>query len=291
MVGTFRNDTFSVVNPDPGPLRPVDFDTRNSRLDDVAGSFEDRLKLTSALALIGGVRLEDLTLARNGINFDGTFPAGQPFTKTWKPVSYRAAYTYEPIHDLMFYSMFATAYDPAVAGIFSISPGKSLQLTSSSIYETGAKQLFWDGKAEWTIAAYDILQRNVFVPVTTSTIDVAGEVASQGIELAAAVSPIDGSLWANAAYTHTRFVHFDVWTGMKLLVTTRLRRLDTPRRPRSGASLATYRSSRTRCSARDAACSPSAHPVPTRRCARLESCSPRWATSQPPTRRTDCCSG
>jgi iron complex outermembrane receptor protein len=212
--GGFPQDSVAVVAPDPGLYGPVDFDTRNSRLDDVAGSFEDRLKLTSALALIGGVRLEDLTLARNGINADGTFPAGQPFTKSWQPVSYRAAYTYEPIRDLMFYSMFATAYDPAVAGIFSISPGKSLQLTSSRIYETGAKQLFWDGKAEWTIAAYDILQRNVFVPVNTTTTDLAGEVASKGIEVAAAVRPFDGwKLWANAAYTHARFVNFDVWSG------------------------------------------------------------------------------
>jgi iron complex outermembrane receptor protein len=212
--GGFPQDSVAVVAPDPGLYGPVDFDTRNSRLDDVAGSFEDRLKLTSALALIGGVRLEDLTLARNGINADGTFPAGQPFTKSWQPVSYRAAYTYEPIRDLMFYSMFATAYDPAVAGIFSISPGKSLQLTSSRILETGAKQLFWDGKAEWTIAAYDILQRNVFVPVNTTTTDLAGEVASKGVELAAAVRPFDGwKLWANAAYTHARFVNFDVWTG------------------------------------------------------------------------------
>jgi iron complex outermembrane recepter protein len=212
--GGFPQDSVSVVAPDPGLYGPVDFDTRNSRLDDVAGSFEDRLKLTSALALIGGVRLEDLTLARNGINADGTFPTGQPFTKTWQPVSYRAAYTYEPIRNLMFYSMFATAYDPAVAGIFSISPGNSLQLTSSRIYETGAKQLFWDGKAEWTIAAYDILQRNVFVPVNTTTTDLAGEVASKGIELAAAVRPFDGwKLWANAAYTHARFVNFGAWSG------------------------------------------------------------------------------
>jgi iron complex outermembrane receptor protein len=212
--GGFPQDSVAVVGPDPGLYGPVDFDTRNSRLDDVAGSFEDRLKLTSALALIGGVRLEDLTLASNGINADGTFPAGQPFTKSWQPVSYRAAYTYEPIRDLMFYSMLATAYDPAVAGIFSISPGKSLQLTSSRIFETGAKQMFWDGKAEWTIAAYDIQQRNVFVPVNTTTTDLAGEVASKGIELAAAVRPFDGwKLWANAAYTHARFVNFDVWTG------------------------------------------------------------------------------
>jgi iron complex outermembrane recepter protein len=210
----FPDDSVTVVAPDPGLYGPISFDTRNSRLDTVAGSFEDRLKLTSAFALIGGVRLEDLTLARNGINADGTIPTGQPFTKTWTPVSYRAAYIYEPIHNLMFYSMYATAYDPAVAAVFSVSPANSLQLTSSRTYETGAKQLFWDNKAEWTLSLYDIVQRNVLVPVNTTTTDVAGEVASQGVEVAAAVNPIEGlKLWGNAAFTHARFVDFDVWTG------------------------------------------------------------------------------
>ena len=212
--GGFPQDLVAVVGPDPGLYGAVDFDIRNSRLDTIAGSFEDRLKLTSAFALIGGVRLDDLTMARNGINSDGTIPDGQPFTKTWNPVSYRAAYTYEPIHDLMFYSMYATAYDPAIAAVFSVSPANSLQLTSSQTYETGAKQLFWDGKAEWTVALYSIIQRNVLVPVNVTTTDVAGEVASKGVELAAAVNPIEGlKLWGNAAFTHARFVDFDVWTG------------------------------------------------------------------------------
>ena len=212
--GGFPQDSVAVIGPDPGLYGAVDFDIRNSRLDTIAGSFEDRLKLTSAFALIGGVRLDDLTLARNGINSDGTIPDGQPFTKTWNPVSYRAAYTYEPIKDLMFYSMYATAYDPAIAAVFSVSPANSLQLTSSQTYETGAKQLFWDGKAEWTVALYNIIQRNVLVPVNVTTTDVAGEVASKGVELAAAVNPIEGlKLWGNAAFNHTRFVRFDVWTG------------------------------------------------------------------------------
>ena len=208
------DDTVAVINPSPGVYGLEDPDTRNSRLADIAGSFEDRLKLTSAFALIGGIRLEDLILQRDGSNFDGTIPPGQPFSKTWAPVSYRAAYTYEPIHDLMFYSMYATAYDPAVAGVFSISPANSLQLTSSRIYETGAKQKFWDDKAEWTVSAYDIRQRNVVVPISTTVSDIAAEVATKGIEVAGAVSPIDGlKLWGNAAWTHARFVNFDVFTG------------------------------------------------------------------------------
>ena len=144
----------SVVNPSPGLYGPESPDIRISRLTDIAGSFEDRLKITSAFALIGGIRLEDLTLDRSGSNFDGTI-APIPFTQTWRPVSYRAAYTYEPIPDLTFYSMYATAYDPAVAGVFSLAPdpasGNALKLTSSQIYETGAKQLFWNNRAEWTV--------------------------------------------------------------------------------------------------------------------------------------------
>jgi iron complex outermembrane receptor protein len=206
----FPDDSVTVVAPVPGLYGPISFDTRNSRLDTVAGSFEDRLKLTSAFALIGGVRLEDLTLARNGINADGTIPTGQPFTKTWTPVSYRAAYTYEPIPNLMFYSMYATAYDPAAAGIFSISPGNSLQLTSSRIYETGAKQLFWDGRAEWTFAVYNIQRRNVYEQIAPDVFALAGEVQTKGIEAAAAVRPIEGlKIWGNIALTQARFVNFD----------------------------------------------------------------------------------
>ena len=95
---------------------------RNSRLDNFAVSIEDRLKITPMLALIGGIRVDDLTLSRNGVDFDGTIPAGQPFTKTWTPVSYRAATTFEPMKGLMFYGMYATSYDPAAAGIFSVTP-------------------------------------------------------------------------------------------------------------------------------------------------------------------------
>jgi iron complex outermembrane recepter protein len=130
-------------------------------------------------------------------------------------VSYRAAYTYEPIHNLMFYSMYATAYDPAIAGVFSLNPNNGpLNLTSARTYETGAKQILWDGRAEWTIAAYDILQKNVFVPVSETVDDVAGAVSTKGIEVAGAVRPIESlKLWGNVALNHSRFDNFDVWTG------------------------------------------------------------------------------
>jgi iron complex outermembrane recepter protein len=203
-------DNVAVVDPMQGVYGPEFPDIRNKQLDDVAGAVEDRLKLTSAFALIGGARVDDWTLSSNGVNFDGSIPSGEPFTQVWKPVSYRAAYTYEPIPNLTLYSMYATSYDPAAADIFSVNATTPLALTSARIYETGVKQLFWDDRAEWTFAAYDIQRRNVYVQTGPLTYDLAGEIATKGIELAGAVRPIEGlKLWGNVAWTHARYEDFD----------------------------------------------------------------------------------
>jgi iron complex outermembrane receptor protein len=209
--GGFPQDTVALVGPDRGFYGPfTDLETRSSHLDSVAGSFEERLKITPTLALIGGVRLEDLALTRNASDNTGAVLPNFPFTKTWTPVSYRAAYTWEPIGGLTFYSQYSTAFDPAVASIFSIQPTLPLVLTSSRIYETGVKQLFWGNKAEWTFSAFDIVRRNIFQAQGGQTFKVAGEIATKGVEIAAAVRPIDGwKIWGNLAFTHTRYVNFD----------------------------------------------------------------------------------
>ncbi|WP_300176991.1 TonB-dependent receptor [Bradyrhizobium sp.] len=208
-------DSVSVVNPDPGVYgagvpQP---DYRTNRLDTFATAAEDRLKINSMFSLIGGVRFEDFQLSRDGIDTGGagpaSVPAGLPFTANWAPVSYRAAYTFEPVKGLMFYSLFSTAYDPAAAGVFSITPGSTLALTSAKIYETGVKRLFWDNRAEWTLAAYDITRNNVYVQITDTTSDLAGEIRTKGVELSGAVRPIDNlKLWGNVAYTDAKYANF-----------------------------------------------------------------------------------
>jgi iron complex outermembrane receptor protein len=208
--GGFPDDTVAVINPDPGVYGPMATDIRTSHLDTLAGAVEDRLKISPMFSLIGGIRFEDFQLSRDGSNFDNSPVTGQPFIANWTPVSYRTAYTFEPVKGLMFYSMFATAYDPAAAGIFSISPGNSLALTSAKIYETGVKHLFWDGRAEWTFAAYDITRNNVYVAISDTQSALAGEIRTKGIELAGAVRPIDDlKLWGNVALMQARFANFD----------------------------------------------------------------------------------
>jgi iron complex outermembrane receptor protein len=206
----FSGTSVSVVNPTPGLYGMSATDIRNSHLDTLAGSVEDRLKISSMLSLIGGIRFEDFQLARDGVDANGDIPPGQPFVANWTPISYRAAYTFEPVKGLMFYSLFSTAYDPAAAGIFSISPGNSLALTSAKIYETGVKHLFWDNRAEWTFAAYDITRNNVYVAISPTESALAGEIRTKGIELAGAVKPIDDlKFWGNVALTLARYANFD----------------------------------------------------------------------------------
>jgi len=220
---TYPFDSVTVLNPDPG-FYPVPVpQVRNSQLDNVALSVEDRLKITPWLSLIGGVRIEDLTLSRNGINAADpsdptsvvTFPAGQPFTKTWNPVSYRAAATVEPVKGLMLYAMTATSYDPSgPSNAFTVSPGSTLDLTSARIYEAGVKAISADKRAEFTFAAYDIERRNVYVALTNAITTVAGEVHTRGVEISAAWRPVDPlKLWGNVAFTESRYGDFDVWTG------------------------------------------------------------------------------
>ena len=219
----YPDDFVSVTDPAQGVYGPEFPNTRNKQLDDVAVALEDRLKITPQFALIGGIRVDDWTLASNGVNFDGSIPSGEPFTQVWKPVSYRAAYSYEPIPNLTFYSMYATSYDPAAANVFSVNSSVPLALTSAQLYETGVKQLFWDNKAEWTFAAYDITRRNVYVPITDTTSALAGEIDTHGYELAGAVRPVDGlKLWGNVAVTEARYENFNAfdlngnfvsWTG------------------------------------------------------------------------------
>ncbi|MGB7097689.1 MAG: TonB-dependent receptor, partial [Xanthobacteraceae bacterium] len=203
-------DYVAVVDPVQGVYGQEFPDIRNKQLDDVALAFEDRLKITPEFALIGGVRVDDWTLSSNGSNFDGSLPGGEPFTQVWKPVSYRAAFTYEPIRNLVFYGMYATSYDPAAADVFSVNTTVPLALTSAQIYETGVKQLFWDNRAEWTFAAYDITRRNVYVQTSDTTYSLAGEIATKGIELAGAVRPVENiKLWANLALTQARYEDFE----------------------------------------------------------------------------------
>jgi iron complex outermembrane recepter protein len=216
----FTNDTVSLVDPNRGLYGFQQAKNFFTHVDNAALAFEDRLKVTPTVALIGGIRLETIELSRTAFDVDGNLRStdGYPFTKTFTPVTGRLGTTWEAVPGLTFYSQYATAADPTVANIFNLRPTQPQLLTTSRIYETGVKHLFWNDRAEWTLSLFDIERRNVYVPESGQLFNVAGKVASRGVELAGAINPFSNSwgglkLWGNVTFLRTRFVDFDYVDG------------------------------------------------------------------------------
>lgn len=208
----FNNDFVDLVNPDRGLYGPQQTKNFYTHVDNISLSLEDRLKITSNFALIGGIRVEQIELARTAFDVDGVLrsAAGYPYSTSFSPVTGRLGYTWEAVPGVTFYSQYATAADPTVENIFNLRPTEPSLLTTSRIYETGIKLLSSDKKAEFTVSAFDIERKNVYVPESGIQFVVAGKVASKGFEIAAAVNPVGGlRLWGNAAIVQSRFVNFD----------------------------------------------------------------------------------
>jgi iron complex outermembrane receptor protein len=216
----FASDTVALVGPDRGLYGVQQTKTFFTHVDNAALAFEDRLKVTPTVALIGGIRFESIALSRIAYDVDGNVRSadGYPFTKTFTPVTGRIGYTWEALPGLTFYSQYATAADPTVANIFNLRPTQPQLLTTARTYETGVKHLFWNNRAEWTLSLFDIERQNVYVPESGQIFNVAGKIASRGIELAGAINPVDGlKLWGNVTFLQTRFVNFDYVDGSGVL--------------------------------------------------------------------------
>lgn len=212
----FTNDYVNLVNPDRGLYGFQQTKPFYTHVDNVALAFEDRLKVTSNFSLIGGIRIEEIDLARTAYDVNGNLRTadGYPYSTKFNPVTGRIGYVWEAVPGLSFYSQYATAADPTVANIFNLRPTQPLLLTTARTYETGLKVLSADKRMEFTFSAYDIERKNVYVPESGILFDVAGKIASRGVEIAGAVNPFGGlKLWGNAAIIRSRFANFDYIDG------------------------------------------------------------------------------
>jgi iron complex outermembrane receptor protein len=209
-------DSVSLVDPNRGLYGARSDEHIYTHLNKASLSFEDRLKITSNFALIGGIRVEDIELSRTRFSPTGVLRSdrGYPFSTTFNPVTGRAGYTWEAVPGITFYSQYATAADPTVANIFILAPTVPLLLTTSRTYETGVKLLSADKRLEFAVSAFDIERKNVYVPESGMVFNVAGKIASKGFEVAAAVNPIEGlRLWGNVAFVQSHFVDFSYVDG------------------------------------------------------------------------------
>ncbi|MBH5388559.1 TonB-dependent receptor [Bradyrhizobium sp. CNPSo 4019] len=210
----FPSDHVALVDPDRGYYGLLTTKRQTATIDSVAINLEDRLKITPTFALIGGLRYNPFELDRTSTDKFGASNAGFPYSASWQPVTGRIGYTWEALPGMTFYSQYATASDLSADSIFLLSPTQRLTLTTARSYETGVKNLLWNGRAEWTFSAFDIERDNVYSAQAGQTLNLAGKVKSQGVEFAAAVRPIpELKLWGNVAYVHARYADYDFTGG------------------------------------------------------------------------------
>ncbi|WP_311976918.1 TonB-dependent receptor domain-containing protein [Bradyrhizobium diversitatis] len=207
-------DQVTLVDPVRGYYGLLSTQRQTATIDSFAINLEDRLKITQNFALIGGLRYNPFELDRTSTDVSGVSKAGFPYSASFQPVTGRIGYTWEALPGLTFYSQYATASDLSAGSIFLLEPTQPLTLTSARSYETGVKNLLWNGLAEWTFSAFDIERSNVYSAQAGQTLNLAGKVKSQGVEFAAAARPIpEVKLWGNVAYLHTRYADYDFAGG------------------------------------------------------------------------------
>lgn len=191
----------------PGKLSPTN-------IQNVAGLFEDALDLTSALKLVVGARYEWLRVDRKNFNSDGSFNQASSFTVNFRPFSYRAGLVYQIMPNVALYSEWTTAVDPPGSNIFLASQSNLQSLTTSRQGEVGSKASLFDGRADLTLALYDIHRSNILTATGPDSVADVGSQHSHGVELSGDVK-VDShiSVSANAAYTFARYGQFSPYSG------------------------------------------------------------------------------
>lgn len=168
-------------NIEPGQFLHMAPTVPRDRSDTFQHSFfmEDRLEISEKLSLIGGLRYEEVALAREDRL------TGLESNKDFSEFTWRAGAVYTPIQNLAFYGQYATAVDPIGGALISMSPANfDFDLSTSRQIEVGAKRVFWAGRGEWTLALYDIERSNLLSsdPDSPQIVRQIGQQSSQGVE-------------------------------------------------------------------------------------------------------------
>lgn len=179
--------------------------------DQYAIFLENRIALTPKLAVVGGLRYDSARVER-----DDLITGRNAFSRRFSDVGWRIGTVYDLTPNLAVYAQYSEAADP-VSGLLMLSPANAdFEMASGRQMEVGLKQAFWEGRGEWTLAAYQIQKRNLVTrdPFDPSLSVQVGERSSRGIE--ASMSLAFASTWrleANATMLQAKFDDFTESVG------------------------------------------------------------------------------
>lgn len=207
----------SVTLVDPAPIfGPVSRYVKTGRIVIKTGAIfaEDIFELTPQLKLIGGLRYDAIEVQRDTLMNTTTTPATpfSTFEKNYHPWTGRAGVVWSATRTLNLYASFSRAAEPVTQLVSLTSARADFSLQRGRQFEVGSKQTFWDGKADATIAFFDILKNDLLTQTVVNGVRVSqqvGAIRSKGAEVAVSVSPGDGwRMEANFSYTDAEFRDF-----------------------------------------------------------------------------------
>ncbi|WP_153773840.1 TonB-dependent siderophore receptor [Pseudomonas sp. MNR3A] len=170
---------------------------------------ENRTQLTDRLSLVTGIRRDQNHIDRDNLTNDTRVD------RSLQGGNWRAGLVFAVTDNLSLYGQYSTSED-GVSNLISLSPSQiNYDLTESKQTELGLKQRFWDGRGEWTLAAYHIVKKKLLVddPISHDK-QQAGQQTSDGLE--AALELDLGHQWqvsANASVVRAKYDDFDEIVG------------------------------------------------------------------------------
>jgi len=188
---------------------------------------ENRTQLSERWSLVTGVRRDYVQVDRNDLVDDSQS------NKTLTGNNWKAGLVFALTPETSFYAQVATSTD-GIGGLISLSPSQQqYDLSTARQTEVGLKQLFWDQRGEFTLAAYRIVKKKLLTddPGNPTLKQQVGQQSSNGLEASLDLQlPHAWQLQANAAIVKAKYDDFSEVVNGQTLSYNGNRPVDVPRR-------------------------------------------------------------
>ncbi|MGH8382205.1 TonB-dependent receptor [Pseudomonas sp.] len=215
-------------NPAPGDFHSQD--PTRAQSHSITRTFalfaENRTQLSERWSLVTGIRRD-----QNHIDRDNLVTNSRT-DRSLNGGNWRAGLVFAVTDELSLYGQYSTSED-GVSDLITLSPSQqNFDLTEARQTEFGLKQLFWDGRGEWTLAAYHIVKKKLLVddPITHQK-QQAGQQTADGLE--ATLELALANQWhvsANASVVRAKYDDFEQTVGGQSVSRAGNRPSNVPRR-------------------------------------------------------------
>jgi len=224
-----NGQALDLYHPQPGYFESANpyrdqFDSTTKQMS-VFG--ENRTQLSERWSLVTGVRRDYVQVDRNNLVDDSQSD------KTLTGNNWKAGLVFALTPETSFYAQVATSTD-GIGGLISLSPSQQqYDLSTARQTEVGLKQLFWDQRGEFTLAAYRIVKKKLLTddPGNPTLKQQVGQQSSNGLEASLDLQlPHAWQLQANAAIVKAKYDDFSEVVNGQALSYNGNRPVDVPRR-------------------------------------------------------------